>query len=487
MTSFFKDVVRTGSLNPPNPILESLDFRNSDDPSKAPSSSPLSHLPKFSAVLPYHLEKAAKQVLQNFQVELAELEVKLTGTPTIEGEESILSSSWLLSEMERIHAPIAQLREVSTLYITLAANPDQIDAWKDAVATSSVKQVLAMHGHSSPLYQSSILYQALLRTLNDSSSPLLVPFRKQGTHLTDNTTERKQQSDIHRELRAVQERLQAIPNYNQSSKAVRLKCVSDMYTCLGLTRMQAQTIGCASVQELSQRQHGHMHTDNAAQWKALCEEITQFLQPFLPRSTKLNLEGAGAFLDDSNRPGNAAASTSEELMAVLKAKYEFKKCMRLQGVLQGIVDFCDSILGIEVVEDAVAKQEGWNKNVRLLHLYEKKDDDEDNFYLGSIYLDPFADAYWRTDEAKELVMTKLFSRNLQQTAAPVAIMALKIRPTWDDEPAPMGWDDTSDLLFHFGKALQMILIQVSERRNIGIPKAPIDTSEFLGHVSFAPS
>jgi hypothetical protein len=501
MTSFLKDVVRTGSLNPPNPILQSLEFPKVTINNQSSSKSPLSHLPKFSAVSPYHLESAAKHVLQQFKTELAELETKLSTSE----DELPPAVGWLLYEMDRIQSPITQIREVSTLFTMLAANPDQINAWKDAVDSLSVKSVIAMTGDSSPLYQSSIVYQALVKGLhqlqgdNCFSSSYFLPFQKQGMHLlnrdssTPNDKEQEQLQQIHRDLKVVQERLNNVVSYDQASKAVRLQCVSDMYHCLGLTRMQAEVLGFASVREMSQRQHHHLMMSTCkSQWNDLCEEISQFLQPFLPQHTKLNLEGAGAFLDDSNRPGNVAAGTSDKQMAILKAKYLFKQCMRLQGVLQGLIDFCDTILGLHVVEDVVAKKEGWNKNVRLLHVYEKNDDINTNAgnentisYLGTIYFDPYADAYWRTDQAEELVVTRLFSQSLQQTMAPVVIMALKIRPTWDDAPVPVGWDDTRDLLFHFGMALQMILGQASKRRNIELPKVPIDTSEFLGHVSLA--
>jgi hypothetical protein len=58
LTYFFKDVVRTGSFNPPNPSLQSLDFPKLPGNSQSSLVSPLYQLPKFSAVLPYHLETA---------------------------------------------------------------------------------------------------------------------------------------------------------------------------------------------------------------------------------------------------------------------------------------------------------------------------------------------------------------------------------------------------------------------------------------------
>jgi Peptidase family M3 len=515
MKSFLKDVVRTGSLKPSNPILEALEFPKVNGKSQPLlSESSLSHLPKFSAVSPYHLETAAKHVLGTFQMQLAELEMKLS-TSEEEGQSSPpppTTVEWLLSEMDRVQSPVNQIREVSTLYTSLAANPDQIQAWKDAVASPSVKMVLAMTGESSPIYRCSIIYQALVKAFHplqenicfsssSSSSSYFLPFHKQGMHLvshnssTDSTNQQEQLQQIHQDLQVVQERLHNIVSYHHASKAVRLQCVSDMYNCLGLSRMQAQVLGLVSVRDMSQQQHHHMMmmtmpTPFETQWHVLCQEVSHFSTPFLSQNTKLNLDGAGAFLDDANRPGNVAAGTSDQQMAVLKARYRFKQCMRLKGVLQGLIDFCDAILGLHIVQDAVAENEGWNKNVRLLHVYEKIDEVNTNgskestqYYLGTIYFDPFADAYWRTDEAQELVMTRLYSQSIHQTVAPVVILALKIRPTWDDAPVPVGWDDTRGLLFHFGMALQMILGQASKQRNITSPKPPIDTSEFLGHVS----
>ncbi|KAL3903414.1 MAG: hypothetical protein SGARI_005392, partial [Bacillariaceae sp.] len=252
-----------------------------------------------------------------------------------------------------------------------------------------------------------------------------------------------------------------------------------MYHCLGLAKMQAQLLGYGSVMDLAKQQHSHMMplSEHDDEWYYLISKLTSALQPYLPQHTKLNLEGAGAFLDHTNNNFNKLPTEAGEAhMAVLKARYEFKQTMRLDGVLQGVVDFCDSIFGITVVEDAVCKQEGWNKNVRLLHLYQQQKEESDKgsdhhgdnssnennpgIFLGSIYLDPFADAYFRTEDAEELVTTRLFSRSIHQTVAPVVVMALKIRHSWDDAPIPISWDDTRDLLYHFGMSLQLILEQL---------------------------
>ena len=198
---------------------------------------------------------------------------------------------------------------------------------------------------------------------------------------------------------------------------------------------------------------------------------------------------------------------------LLKSKYDFKQRIRLHGAIAGIIDFCDTILGIHVVQeqeqddDSTASNKGWNKNVRLLHLYKKQnedtsDGDDNSIYLGTIYLDLFADSYWRTDEAKELVNSKLFNSSLitSQTIGPCVVMSLKIYPIWDNTPIPITFSDLSQLLYQFGKSIQLLLQQSNIKNNyysnttpsnknnsdgsMRLPEpSPIDTSEVMAHVS----
>jgi Zn-dependent oligopeptidase len=471
----------------------------------ATQNDALKHLPKFAHIQPRHLEKAASIVKLNFQRDLAQLELDLaTGQKTY-------SLSALLLKMDQLQSPITHLQEIATLYTTLAANPDTIEMWRDVTAAgkaskseNDVKRLLStMAGQSSPLYRSSILHKELHRAAAAASSSREIPndiavaFSKQGMHMEidENETDAIQEAspqqqlrDIHAELQTIHQRLSKVTSYEHASKAVRLQCVSDMYHSLGLAKMQASLLGYSSVKELASKQHNHMMPLSAEEWSALQSDIAKTLQPYLPQHTRLNLDGAGAFLTNDKHTFNALPTkVGEAHLQVLKAKYECKQCLRLHGIMQGLMDFCDAIFGIAVTEDAVCQQEGWNKNVRLLHLYKKNEDEENNdspgTFLGTIYLDPFADAYWRTEDAEELVMTRLFSQNIHQTVAPVVIMALKIRHSWDDAPVPVSWEDTRDLLYNFGKAMQLILEQNTRRENIIHGKAPIDTSEFLGHVS----
>eukprot|EP00532_Pseudo-nitzschia_australis_P020503 CAMPEP_0168305148 /NCGR_PEP_ID=MMETSP0142_2-20121227/49393_1 /TAXON_ID=44445 /ORGANISM="Pseudo-nitzschia australis, Strain 10249 10 AB" /LENGTH=797 /DNA_ID=CAMNT_0008256575 /DNA_START=212 /DNA_END=2605 /DNA_ORIENTATION=+ len=595
VSCWFKDVLRTKSLTPPNPILQSLPSpekileslststardNNSDDNSTiaataAEENPSISFLPKFSILQPHHLQKAAEEISRQYDVELAQLEVRLmsvSGSEDFdEGESSPSPSkprsalSTLLLDVDRLTAPVTQLREVSDLYATLASPPDRIDEWREAadtaddllVSSSTTGQFLEK------LYRSGIVYRALVAALAESEQKttttipsVLVPFLKRGAHMDtvagnsfgkDNSTnngdgntdnEEEQYRDdvesfqqLQDELSILNDRLENLVSYDRASKAMRLQCMSDMYNCIGLSRMQSESLTTlattqnhhhnnnnnSAVWELARLQHHHMVVSPRDELtERLFPEIASFLQPFLPTQTKLDLEGVGAFLESKSEVANKflGQSGAEAQKASMKARFDFKQRMQLHGVMEGLTDFCDTVLGIAVVVDEmeaspIGKEAGWSKNVRLLHLYEKpkaphsegdKEQNEEDVadaatatangkvrYLGTIYFDPFADSYWRTDDAKELVTTKLFTKQVTgQTIAPVAIMALKITPIWDDTPVPMTWNDTRDLLYQFGNAVQLILTQACRKENYHnngkmIDPIPIDTSEFLGH------
>jgi hypothetical protein len=81
VSCWMQDVLRTKRLSPPNPILESLPSAEEvleGLQSNRGSSPDLSSLPKFSILLPHHLEKAAEEISRQHDVELAQLEVRWT-------------------------------------------------------------------------------------------------------------------------------------------------------------------------------------------------------------------------------------------------------------------------------------------------------------------------------------------------------------------------------------------------------------------------
>ncbi len=540
VSCWVKDVVRTKRLSPPNPILESLPTAQEviDGLQLSTEKYPqpdVSSLPKFSILQPHHLEKAAEDISRQHDVELAQLEVRWTSISEAEDENgSIYTSSGnhnsrpsslssLLLDLDRLTAPVVQLREVSELYQTLASPPDRIEDWNKAserVNSTKTKKFVES------LFRSRIVYRALATAISDSQTPatttpsFLVPFLKRGAHInidSDNVesgdpmldAEAEGMQQIQNELSILNDRLDNVISYDRASKAMRLQCMSDMYNCIGLSRLQAESILATQtvasqhdnnnfIWGLAKLQHHHMvESPQEELIDSLFPEIASSLSSFLPKQTKLDLDGVGAFLEGKSDIGNAINSgTIDSARESLKAKFDFKQRVRLHGVLKGFFDFCDQILGIVIVEDTEANngEAGWSKNVRLLHLYEKSEDSVDDAdhkgdYLGTIYFDPFADSYWRTENAKDLVKTQRFSQQVTgQTIFPIAVVALKIMPIWDDTPVPMTWSDTRDLLYQLGSAIQLVLDQSRQRKNYHrndhttIEPAPIDVSDFLSHV-----
>ena len=524
---------------------------------------------------PHHInDKIIGSIRRQYNVDLAQLEVKLAASSTARSATAVSnyqsdedtngaidtnnaasssissSSNLLLLELDRLQAPIMQLEDISELFTSLASPPDQIEDWYNAS-----EKVYEQSGKLlEKMYQSRIIYRALVeieqqqqqqQQQNQSSSSasasksssFLVPFLKRGCHIeieddsdnnnSDNNNSNNNNSqyiEIQNELIVLNERLLSIINYEKSSKAMRLQCMSDMYNCIGLTRLQSHTLldngndnednneENSSVWNLAKLQHNHMiHNPQKELLDTIYPEITTFLLPHLPKQTKLNLDGVGAFLDSKNNDGSlhsnnkytmSSMMTEIQRKELLKSKYDFKQRIRLHGAIAGIIDFCDTILGIHVVQeqnddDSTASNKGWNKNVRLLHLYKKQNEDsdgDDDTYLGTIYLDLFADSYWRTDEAKELVTSKLFNSSLitSQTIGPCVVMSLKIYPIWDNTPIPITFSDLSQLLYQFGKSIQLLLQQSNIKNNyyspssssMGLPEpSSIDTSEVMAHVS----
>ena len=437
ISSYFADVIRTKSLQPPNPILTTTETKK---------------LPQLDQMLPYHLEKAVHEVKQQYMVDLAELEVALTDHKELD----------ILDALGKLETPLIQMSQVGSLFTELASPPDQFTQWRDANYKS--KRMI----QSLPWRRSKLVYQALINA-GEVPKLTLLDFEKQGVQLDDNE-EREKMESVYQELLTLKERFQtASSRYTEAPKSARLQMVSDMYNTIGLSQWQAQALGHRNVLDMRETV-----ANSADELLEVHKQVADFLLPHLP-PTKLSLDDeAGAFLGSKQEQTD---SPSEEQKELWKAKHSAKSLLYLHGVLQGLSDFVEAMFGIKMEISKLEK--GWNKNVKVIHLYdldESKDVDSDHPHLGTVYLDPFQDSYWRSEAATDLVMTRAY----RQPGVPVAIVALKTAQTWDDAPTPLRWEDTRDLLFQFGKALQLILEQ-------GQPKSispPVDVSDFLATVSF---
>ena len=468
MTSWVRDVLRTKSLQPPNPILTSIQQAaeehssgDGDDTSTSPSN-----LPQFSAMLPYHFDTAAQEVIRQYQVDLAELEVLVTGA---ESGRDVLSDDTLnldlVQELDRIEAPVYQLLGVGSLFRQLAALPEDIVQWNKMV--SKWNDALL----SLPLRQSTILYKALQRSQQEGPTnrmtlpkSLELDFQKRGAHLKEEEEdERADLIQIQSQLTRLGARLSEIPEFSQAKKKQRLQAVSDMYNVIGLSHQQAQLLRYDNVAQLEMEQH----MADLATVQKWVETVREMVQPHIPQKTvKLDAAvSAGAFLGEDKSQG-----VNQEEKEKWEARRSVQKLLNLDGVLQGLQEFGSGLLGLTISEQK-ENVDAWQKDVRLFHVRHA----DTNELLGSIYLDP----YERQDKSGG-EFTTLFSKRKAQTSSPIAVVSMNIQaPAWDDEPTPMNFGDTRTLLYEMGKAIQMLL----QANSTPSATVPLDCSEMLGNVS----
>jgi Zn-dependent oligopeptidase len=420
-----------------------------------------------------HLENAVQTSKIQYSVELAETEVALTAA--VGEDKSLKTIHDLLYKLDQIEAPICQITEVGRLFTELASSPDQHPQWQEAY-----EKARSFRNSLQPYTQSKIIYRALMKMATESTREdfplqLRLAFEKEGISLADEDDDKKQQlEEIQKELKALEQELEKVTRSRETSKAARLQTVKCMYNIIGLSHLQAQQLNYPTVSSMAMAAHHNMATSEEV--LEMQDRVSQFLKPHLPEVKVTLDDDTGAFL-----PSGKAKGPTESEKELWMAKQSVKKLLNLDGVLQGLTDFCDSIFGIRLVEETQDSSVlGWNKNVRVFHLYDEDSDSQ----LGTIYFDPFRDPYFRSQEASGVVMSRLFSIRQSQTGVPVAIIGLSIDPTWDDAPTPLSWKDFQDLLYEFGKAMQLILTQKSKMDN----QTPFfvqsaDVSEFLATVS----
>ena len=535
VSSWVRDVVQSKSLQPPNPILKyTKSVRSSmanDDPTGHPP------LPRFSYMLPYHLESAAQEVIRQYHEEMAQLEVSLTATsaaipepyPNRTKEEIVR----ILQKLDRLEAPIQQVLQIGHMLSQLTDDHEDLRAWERAL-----HKVQEMMLNDVEFRSSYIVYNSLEKSMDSTILPprLLHSFCVGGAQyhdLTDiedgrATTSSKTINEAREELREIQYHILQIrhrllsvsPNFMELPKPNQLQTLSDLYQIIGLTWQQARLLGYQTVCQMEMgstsavsKSRSHMVT-SVEQIRDLHQQVMEIIRPYvkeevaqLDQAILQEVLGGSAGGGDSKMAERRRQHQEKEQRRLLwHARHAMKQYLTLDGVLEGLFDWTQTLLGIsveEVVDDsgksgvrgvAVDDIFGWHQNVRLFEVYYDAsvagnisgDDENENskLLLGRFYLDPYErSAKPRTPN------TWLFSQRFSQSMVPVVVMSLCMdSPAWKDDPTLLTWDMVRSLLHQYGKALQLILSAsaASPYQSISLDAiryAPVDVSEFLPYVS----
>jgi Zn-dependent oligopeptidase len=553
--------MNTKSLQPPNSILQSVREVRSALVA-ADHQSPVV-LPRFSNMLPYHLEPAALEVTRQYNVELAKLEVSLTKSISSLSEpeaRTVQSAASILEALDRIEAPIHQVLQIGWLMSRLS------DEWEDSKAWQLAYAKVQMHFLDQMEFKdSNIVYKALLRasTANTMSRPsqsllpsrLLQSFRKRGSHLVRPALEDDQDDEDENDARGddidestsfsttaastttasptptqLQEIQQQISllrhrilstsaafsmNFMIMPRSVQLSIVSDLYNTIGLTQQQAKLLGYTNACAMELDNLSHSLT--ASEIRQFHQDVYDLVQPTMaPHVAQLDEDiFEGAFLGTKNpalqkqqQQPNGGSSNQDK--ALWQARQSVKRLLTLDGVLRGLFDLTQALLGITIVEEndsSFTRSHAWERDVRLFHVYDTASvpptpntdtgvtttaatpDPSSLVLLGSFYMD----SYQRANKSMT-PDTWLFTQRSHQTMAPVAIVSLFLERPWDDDPTPLTWDMTRAVLYNYGKALQLILSHTTattstsqggapKRAGTRMTRPPMDVSEFLAHVS----
>jgi len=207
------DMVRSASLNPPNPLL----------PSEEDTVD-------FTSVRPDHFVTAAKQVQQEYTANLKVLEETLLNDP-----ESV-SAEWLLEELEMLEAPMDYLHNAAALYQSLMQLPD----WESSAYS------VALIMDSKPHEQSHIIMETLERldqeSDKDSSNAAAIQhhlnrFRYRGVkHAEESSLQ---------ELRESLEEIEArfVKYTNTASRGSTRQKLEDMYAMISIKTQYAKLLG----------------------------------------------------------------------------------------------------------------------------------------------------------------------------------------------------------------------------------------------------
>lgn len=471
ISSYLRDVLRTGTVNPPNPLIQALETNGSEG----------NYIPDLSLISPYHVESAVLKVLETSREKRAGL---LDDIPESNTNDTLRI---LLQRIDKVEAKKKCLKQISTLLYHMADTIAEKRQWERAIDS-----LLRLEGISDDTDDASLLepiYQAVnenvkifkeCNTTESFTSHTLLAgaaswLREQelqtGLHIND-TTDRDEFLRLERGFQAIRPALQA----KEGSRVNIANRLGDMYTFVGIRSRQAELSGYINFFE--QQNHSII---TAEEIQSMCQTVTEHMKPLLPTTDTRQL--IDSFLSPKQQQ-----SPSPEVQD-RRAMIRLQEHVTLDGSLFYLSRLLQDIFGVSLVEDEEAKRFAWNADVRLFHVveYDPESSGEPK-RLGSFFLD----AYERTGKLERPATMPLFPRDNSTESPPVVVLSLSLEPpAWSDESAPMTWDDVESLFHELGHVLQLLLAQTKttsiESPGLGTLLGPdrvqLGLSEFLPKVS----
>jgi Zn-dependent oligopeptidase len=319
------EMVRTGSLKPPNPLL----------PQESSDSDRPMALPDFTHVQPHHLVEAAKQIHAEYMADFHALEESLQSHPTQ------ASADWLLDELKRLQEPVAYMQNVAALYHSLF----QIPTWENA--SNKVAAIL----YPKPHEHSRVIMKALERLdqQGDDSSSI-----RHYLNMYRNVGVQHEQEDSLQSMQETLEEIQARFLKQHASAYGKISTtreqLEDMYAMVATKTQVAKLLGSDSYAEYILASERRMASS--------------------PRDVSLLHEQVNKHFS-SEFSGNVDYEDTREYLT-------------LDGVLMGMFGLARALFGIEIQESESPR--GWTNDVRLFHAVDETTKEHlASFYLDPYF------------------------------------------------------------------------------------------------------
>ncbi len=511
------DIIQSGTLNPSNPLVDDL-YRNvhSNSPTiedggdgggdNATSVRSLSLLFDYNKYQPHHFKEAATELQSIYDRELAQLEDEITNNDF--GNDSIN----LIGNIDRISRPLITLQNIIVLLSSVKYNGNGSKSYQALADASSSIQL--KHETSTVIYRALQKLQnenhghratktdeSNARKLEKCTQYLLQRHRINGTptflieennkhtsngnsndeknHTTPKNT-KEQLNDVKTKISKLESQFLVLSSYTmeQHGKSTPTqKILPFIYQIIALKQYYSALLGYDNYVQYCFDNHSSLVRD--------VDEIKSLHDSFVD---ELAIEkfGSREFMDKflnvmSDEYLTSKQDDEEDGDISLKDYFE------LDNVLKELFSLC-SLFSVEVIEEKAANL-GWDKDVRLFHIYEKENtsDEEDiagKKKIASFYLDPFRRLNKDMGEFMVPIVHKsTFIGNAIVHTIPIAAISLDVRtPPWDDLPVQLEFDDVAHLFHEFGHLLQFVLADVDAGAFSGAPTIEEDASEVVSQV-----
>jgi Peptidase family M3 len=431
---FFRDVWRTKSFNPGNPVLDYIETRDQS---------------LISAFQSYQVLMALPEIESQLQAAVAKLEASndAAGMPITD----------LLQHVNDAEEPLAILQQISALFML---NVEK-QKWYETLAEVSSVQ---------PFFQRLANPDVVLDSIRDQGNIIA---KTPSFFLQQPILQKKQAAEypeIHNALAAMQNDILLTEATVASPRTLAL-----VYNYVGLRTEQAKACNFPTIaDEVFATRAAAANVDDV---RMLHDSVWEHLQPALEgilgkRKSKDELE-LESFLgsNSGHKQSNKKIIPPERIDELTMLRLE--QHVTLDGALLFLSKLSEDLLGVSFHEDK-HKLGAWDKDVRVFNTYDEKDG---KVCLGTFFLDP----YQRHGKLDRSVTLPMVHRNVKQP--PLVCMSLEIEsPVWDTDPVRLTWEQCESLFHEYGHVLQFLLSKPTAGGILGPQKMPLDLSELVPKV-----